>query len=389
MNWKEHHYYYQIPEIGNACSMITCKIVTEKDYMRSKRVIHIHEGWSKSLWGEFETIGKKEIKAFLTLTRKKIKFIEQLDCYSYKTNENENTEDKDSSKHSEPEDLDATKSANALESHGLKQPSTKKPYRTIIGAVIGDVIGSVFEWNNVKTTNFDLFNPKCDFTDDTVLTIAVADCILNKKDFAETIWKYGRGYPGRGYGGFFRSWLQVNENDLKPYGSFGNGSAMRVSAVGFAFNDIETVLKVAKQSAEVTHNHPEGIKGAQATAAAIFLARRGKSKQEIKNYITETFNYNLDFTLDEIRPTYQFNETCQGSVPQAIVAFLESTDFENAIRLAISIGGDSDTIACITGGIASAYYKHIPQEIVDFVEDRLPPEFIEIINKFDEQYGRE
>src|SRR5690554_100107 len=267
----------------------------------------------------------------------------------------------------------------------FKKPMTSNS-NTIIGAVIGDVIGSVFEWNNIKKTDFDLFNPKCDFTDDTVLTIAVADCMLNKKDFAKTIWEYGRKYRGRGYGGSFRNWLQ--EDDLKPYGSFGNGSAMRASAVGFAYNDIETIMEVAKQSAEVTHNHPEGIKGAQATATSIFLSRQGKSKQEIKDYITQTFDYNLDFTLDEIRPTYKFDVTCQGSVPQAIVAFLESSDFENAIRLAISIGGDSDTIACITGGIASAFYKQIPTEIMNFVVDKLPNEYIEIMNKFDEQYDR-
>jgi len=262
----------------------------------------------------------------------------------------------------------------------------KSNSHTIIGAVIGDVIGSVFEWNNIKTTDFNLFNPKCDFTDDTVLTIAVTDCILDKKDLAKTIWEYGRKYRGRGYGGSFRNWLQ--EDNLKPYGSYGNGSAMRASAVGFAFDDLETVLQFAKQTAEVTHNHPEGIKGAQATATAIFLARQGKSKQEIRDYITSTFNYNLDFTLNEIRPTYNFDVTCQGSVPQAIVAFLESSDFENAIRLAISIGGDSDTIACITGGIASAYYKHISTEILDFVVDKLPNKYIEIMNKFDEQYDR-
>ena len=255
---------------------------------------------------------------------------------------------------------------------------------TIIGAVIGDVIGSVFEWNNVKTTGFDLYSAKSDFTDDTVLTIAVADCILNKKDFAKTVWEYGRKYPGRGYGGRFRNWLQID--DLRPYSSFGNGSAMRVTPVGFAYNDMEKVLDVAKQTAEVTHNHPEGIKGAQATSAAIFLARQGKSKQEIKDFIISTFNYNLDFTLDQIRPTYTFDVTCQGSVPQAIEAFLESSDFENAIRLAISIGGDSDTIACITGGIASAYYKQIPTELLDFVVAKLPSEYIEIMNKFDAQY---
>ncbi len=257
---------------------------------------------------------------------------------------------------------------------------------TIIGAVIGDVIGSVYEWNNIKTTEFDLFDPKCDFTDDTVLTIAVADCILNQKDFARTIWEYGRKYPGRGYGSYFSNWLE--EDSLKPYGSFGNGSAMRVSAVGFAFDSIETVMEVARQSAEVTHNHPEGIKGAQATATAMFLARQGKSKQEIKDFVISTFNYSLDFTLDEIRPTYEFDVSCQGSVPQAIVAFLESSDFEHAIRLAISIGGDSDTIACITGGIAAAYYRKIPNNIIDFVVDRLPNEFVEIINKFDKQYKK-
>lgn len=265
----------------------------------------------------------------------------------------------------------------------MKKPNDSNS-NTIIGAVVGDVIGSVYEWNNIKTTEFDLFNPKCDFTDDSVLTIAVADSILNKKDFARTIWEYGRKYRGRGYGGSFRNWL--HDDNLKPYGSYGNGSAMRVSSVGFAFSDIDTVLEVAKQTAEVTHNHPEGIKGAQATAAAIFLARQGKSKQEIKVYITKTFNYNLDFTLDEIRPIYKFDVSCQGSVPQAIVAFFESTDFENAIRLAISIGGDSDTIACITGGIASAYYKQISTKIIDFVVDKLPREFIEIMNEFDEQY---
>ena len=256
---------------------------------------------------------------------------------------------------------------------------------TIIGAVIGDVIGSVFEWKNIKTTEFELFNPYCKFTDDTVLTMAVADSILNKKDFAKTIWDYGRNYPRRGYGGRFKNWLQTDERE--PYGSFGNGSAMRASAVGFAFNDMETVLEVAKQTAEVTHNHPEGIKGAQATAAAILLARQGKSKQEIKDFVVSTFNYDLDFTLDEIRPTYRFDVTCQGSVPQAIVAFLESSEFENAIRLAISIGGDSDTIACITGGIASAYYQEIPKDIIDFVVGKLPSEFIELMIKFDEQYN--
>lgn len=256
--------------------------------------------------------------------------------------------------------------------------------KTIIAAIAGDVIGSVYEWNNVKTMEFALFSEKSKFTDDTVLTVAVADCLLNKKDFSKTIWEYGRKYKKRGYGGNFFKWLKTS--DPRPYGSYGNGSAMRVSAVGFAFDKLEDVLNVAKQTAEVTHDHPEGIKGAQATASAIFLARIGKSKQEIKDYIIKTFDYDLDFTLDNIRPIYKFDVTCQGSVPQAIVAFLESSDFENAIRLAISIGGDSDTIACITGGISAAFYKKIPKEILDFVISKLPNEFIEILNKFDEKF---
>lgn len=266
-----------------------------------------------------------------------------------------------------------------LESENIENRSN-----TLIGAVIGDVIGSVYEWNNVKTTDFPLYSEKSKFTDDTVLTIAIADAILHGKDYARTIWEYGRKYSGRGFGGRFRSWLKLH--DMMPYGSYGNGSAMRVSAVGFAYNDIETVLKVAKQTAEVTHNHPEGIKGAQATAAAILLAREGKTKEEIKQYIESTFEYNLDFTLDEIRATYEFDVSCQGSVPQSIVAFLESTNFESSIRLAISIGGDSDTIACIAGGIAAAYYKEIPQEMIEFAESKLPNEFIVVINNFDEKY---
>ncbi len=255
--------------------------------------------------------------------------------------------------------------------------------KTIIGAIAGDIIGSVYEWNNVKTTEFALFSEKSDFTDDTVLSVAVADCILNNKDFAKTIWEYGRRYRGRGYGGNFRRWL--NSKNPKPYNSYGNGSAMRVSAVGFAYNTLDEVLTMAKASAEISHNHPEGIKGAQAVASAIYLARTGKSKIEIKDYVTEKFNYDINFTLDSIRPKYDFDVTCQGSVPQAIVAFLESTDFENAIRRAISIGGDSDTIACITGGIAAAYYKEIPTEILDFVNSKLPDEFIEILNRFDSE----
>jgi ADP-ribosylglycohydrolase len=256
---------------------------------------------------------------------------------------------------------------------------------TIIGAIAGDIIGSIYEWNNVKNIDFPLFNKKCDFTDDSVLTLAVADSILNRKEFSKTIWDYARKYPNRGYGGRFAEWIK--NTDLKPYNSYGNGSAMRVSAVGFAFNDLTQVLEVAGQSAEVTHNHPEGIKGAQAIASSIFLARTGSSKQFIKNYISKTFNYNLNDTISNIRPVYRFDETCQGSVPQAIIAFLESSDYENALRLAISIGGDSDTIACITGGIAAAFYKAIPKEIIDFVNGKLPSEFLKLLTEFDEEYS--
>ena len=211
-----------------------------------------------------------------------------------------------------------------------------------------------------------------------------ADGRINGKDFSELIWEDGREYNFVGYGGTVRQWLRATER--LPYNSWGNGSAMRVSAVGFAYDTLEETLEVAKQTADVTHNHPEGVKGAQATAAAIFMARNGATKEEIKSYITEKFNYNLDFTLDEIRPTYTFDVSCQGSVPQSIVAFLESEDYVDAIKKAISRGGDSDTIACITGGIASAYYKSIPAKLIDFASIKLPDAFIEIINEFDNKY---
>lgn len=257
----------------------------------------------------------------------------------------------------------------------------KNTVKTIIGAIAGDVIGSIYEWHNNKTTDFPLYSVNCHFTDDTVLTIAVADCILNEKDFSQTIWEYGNAYPKSGYGKMFKNWLA--SDNPQPYNSYGNGSAMRVSPVGFAYHSMEEVLKVAAQSAEVTHNHPEGIKGAQAVAAAVFLARTGQPKQAIRQFITQKFDYDLNFTLDSIRPSYKFDATCQGSVPQAIVAFLESHNFESAIRLAISIGGDSDTIACMTGGIAMAYYKEIPRDLLGFVSSALPYRFIRILRRFD------
>ncbi|MGI6454733.1 MAG: ADP-ribosylglycohydrolase family protein [bacterium] len=250
----------------------------------------------------------------------------------------------------------------------------------MLGAIAGDVIGSVYEFDNYRNMDFPLFREDSTFTDDTVMTIAVADCILKGSDYVTEFKNYGRKYPNRGYGGQFGVWLR--SEDRKPYNSWGNGSAMRVSPVGFAFATLEETLQEARRSAEVTHNHPEGIKGAQATAAAIFWARMGKSKEDIRELTEQYFSYNLNFTLDEIRPTYPFDESCQGTVPVSIAAFLESENFEDAIRRAISVGGDSDTIACITGGIAQAYYEEIPEEIMVEVQKRLPPELMEVVEEF-------
>jgi len=228
----------------------------------------------------------------------------------------------------------------------------------MIGAIAGDIIGSTYEWHYTKSTDFELFTPQSTPTDDTVLTVAVADCILHNKDYALTFKEYGRRYPYAGYGGMFLKWL--GSNSLAPYNSFGNGSAMRVSPVGFAFSSLDMVLREAEKTAAVTHNHPEGIKGAQAIAVVIFLARSGESKEQIRKWVEDNFGYNLHQTLDEIRPSYRFDETCQGSVPQSIIAFLESNDYEDAIRKAVSLGGDSDTLACMAGGIAQAFYKDVP-----------------------------
>lgn len=249
------------------------------------------------------------------------------------------------------------------------------------GAIAGDIIGSVYEFDNIKTTDFPLFTNESDYTDDTIMTVAVADWLLNGGDLAKVMQRYGREYPypTGGYGGRFSGWLR--EKDPLPYNSWGNGSAMRVSAVGWMFDSLEKTLEVAKETAVVTHNHPEGIKGAQATAAAIYLARTGKSKQDIKQYIEMAFSYDLGRTCDEIRPFYRFNESCQGTVPEAIIAFLDSSDFENAIRLAVSLGGDSDTLACITGGIAEAFYG-IPKDIEKQVSDKLPGTFQKVIKEF-------
>jgi ADP-ribosylglycohydrolase len=224
----------------------------------------------------------------------------------------------------------------------------------MLGAIAGDIIGSRFEWHNIKRKQFELLQEDCHFTDDTVLTVAQADSLLSGVPFRDKLKEYFLLYPLAGYGGRFRMWASGPE--LEPYGSFGNGSAMRVSPVGWFFDDLDRVLAEARRSAAVTHNHPEGIKGAQATAAAIFLARRGEDKSAIQAFIEARFGYDFSRNLDEIRPGYRFDVSCQGSVPQALQAFFEAADYEDAIRNAISIGGDSDTIACITGGIAEAFY---------------------------------
>jgi len=252
------------------------------------------------------------------------------------------------------------------------------------GAIAGDMIGSIYERYNHKSVKFDLFHKNSRFTDDTVLTVAIADALLTGSSYTSKLQEYGRKYPNAGYGGNFYRW--IFSESPQPYNSWGNGSAMRVSPVAYAFDDLETVLKEAGKSAAVTHNHPEGVKGAQAIASAIFLARKGKSKKEIKDYIQSTFAYNLERTIDKIRPEYTFDVSCQDSVPEAIIAFLESNDFENAIRLAISLGGDSDTIAAMAGSIAEAFYGEIPIHILSEVKKRLPEEFIKVVEEFRKRF---
>ncbi len=250
----------------------------------------------------------------------------------------------------------------------------------MLGAIAGDIIGSIYEFANFKEYDFPLFSDDSFFTDDSVLTVAVADALINNLDIAKTLKSYALNYPNHGFGGSFYKWML--SDSLASYNSWGNGSAMRTSAVGFLYSNEADILSAARKFAEVTHNHPEGIKGAQATSFAIFLARQGNSKEDIRKAISNMFHYDLTRTVDEIRPKYIFDESCQGSVPQAITAFLESENFEDAVRKAVSLGGDADTLACITGSFAEAYYGHIPPEIENEVIKRLPEEFIKIIDKF-------
>lgn len=263
------------------------------------------------------------------------------------------------------------------------------------GAIIGDMVGSPYEHHNINTKDFALFSGFSRFTDDSVMTAAIADALMAANDKGITddekatkelivncMTVFGLRYPNAGYGRTFYHWLH---NRLKePYFSWGNGSAMRVSPAGWLYDDIETTRKMAAWTAEVTHNHPQGIIGAEAVASAIFLARHGSTKDEIKEYITSEFGYDLSKTCDEIRPGYYFDVSCQGSVPQAITAFLDGKNFEDVVRTAISLGGDSDTIGAMAGSIAEAFYG-VPDELKRECESRLPEDLLEVLKKFTEK----
>ena len=250
----------------------------------------------------------------------------------------------------------------------------------MLGAIIGDIAGSTYEFHNARNPDFELFPEESFFTDDSILTVAIADAILSKRPYGECIREYGLRYPDAGYGNKFRNWLM--QDDYKPYYSFGNGSAMRVSPAGWAFNTLEMVMEEAEKTAFPTHNHPEGIKGAQAVAAAIFLARTGSSKEDIKKSIEIHTGYDLSRSFDEIRLKYRYNEICQQTVPESITCFLESLDFEDALRKAIWLGGDSDTIACIAGSIAEAFYGEIPSTMVQLAENTLDDNLLSVVKEF-------
>ena len=254
----------------------------------------------------------------------------------------------------------------------------------MLGAIIGDIVGSVYEFHNTKSMNFELFTPWSRFTDDSVMTLAVAKWLV--EDETHTIHyliycmqELGNRYPNAGYGGNFWAWLR--EENPQPYNSWGNGAGMRVSPVGLYARTLDEALALAALTASVSHNHPEGVKGAQAIAACVFLCKEGKSKAEIKEYIEKTFDYNINRSIAEIRPRYEFDVSCQGSVPEAIIAFLEGNSFEEVIRLAISLGGDSDTIGAMAGSIAACCYP-IPDEIVNRCNTILTEDLREIKDQF-------
>ena len=258
------------------------------------------------------------------------------------------------------------------------------------GAILGDMIGSPYEFDRGdKTKEFPLFSRTTRFTDDSVMTIAVAEALMDsigksddeiRTQLVRSMQKWGERYPDAGYGGMFYQWLHTK--NPRPYGSFGNGSAMRVSSAGWLFDTLEETRHMARLSAEVTHNHPEGIKGAEATASAIFLARNGKTKEEIREYIIHEFHYDLSRTCDEIRPGYCHVETCQQTVPEAVTAFLEGQDFEDVIRTAVSLGGDCDTLTCIAGGMAEALYG-VPEDLKEECRKRLPEDMIKVLDRFE------
>lgn len=262
----------------------------------------------------------------------------------------------------------------------------------MIGAILGDMIGAPYEFDrSPKIKEFPLFSQGSCFTDDTVMTIAVAEALLDtvsgsddeiKRSLVSSMRKWGKRYPDAGYGLRFNSWLRAKIPE--SYGSYGNGSAMRVSATGWLYNNIEETRRIARKTAEVTHNHPEGIKGAEATASAIYLARNGASKVEIRNYIISEFDYDLSRTCDEIRPTYRHVESCQKTVPEAMTAFMEGTDFEDVVRTAVSLGGDCDTLTCIACSIGEAYYG-VPDELVDECKKRLPDDMLALLGRFEER----
>ena len=254
----------------------------------------------------------------------------------------------------------------------------------MLGAIAGDIIGSVFEHNPIKHKEFPLFSEECQFTDDSVLTVAVAQAILNGKKYLESVQRLGRRYPNAGYGGSFIEWLSAEIPE--PYNSWGNGSAMRVSAIGWAYDELEEVLAEAEKSAVISHNHPEGIKGAKAVAAAVFWARTEKKRCVIRRQIEELTGYDLSRSLSDIRYDYTFDVSCQGSVPEALIAFLEADSFEDAVRNAISLGGDSDTQACIAGSIAEAYFGGIPSSMLEMIHSRLTDDLWEIIREFYRAY---
>jgi len=255
----------------------------------------------------------------------------------------------------------------------------------MLGAIAGDIIGSPFEYRPIKTAEFPLFQEASTFTDDTVMTVATAHAILEGKSYAQVYRTFGRRYPRAGYGSYFRRWLLSEE--AGPYNSWGNGSAMRVSPVGWAFETEPRLLREAQRTAEVTHNHPEGIKGAQAVALAIYMSRKGATKEAIRERIMGEYGYDLRQSLAELRPGYRYDISCQGSVPAALIAFLEAESFEQAVRNAISLGGDADTLACIAGAVAEAYFGPLPPGIAAKVRRRLTPDLLQTLDAFEARYG--